>query len=146
MFYGCTINMEYVQYIMNDIRVVSFHNVIDTKILEFNMRQEKHRVETHHDGHKFEHHHENDLHRDHHEMAHGHMRKGYHEMMKDGGHEKEYIHSGEHGMMSGREVARELKMEGGGRQAKQHKQRMAAGMRDDTVYGKIPPRPGRIDS
>lgn len=111
--------------------------------------ERKGRVEMHNDGHKMEHHHDNDMHRGFHEEAYGHMKKGYSEMSEG----KEHIrpqyegYEGE-GMKGrgGREIARDIKMEGGGRQAKQHKQRMETGFRDDTVYGKMPPRPGKIDS
>jgi len=111
--------------------------------------ERKGRVETHHDGHKIEHHHDNDLHRDHHEEAYGHMKKGYKEMSDGREHVREQYEGFEGsgaGGMGRREIARDIKVEGGGRQAKQHKQRMEAGFEDDTVYGKIPPRPGKIDS
>jgi hypothetical protein len=98
----------------------------------------KSRVESHKmGGMKIEHHHDNDMHSDHHKNAYGHMDMSYNEMHKAGGHKAESRYSGISGLPRG-----EVKMmenSGGGRMSKQHKQ-------DDTVYGKMPPRPGKIDS
>jgi len=112
----------------------------------------KSRVESHKmGGMKIEHHHDNDMHKDHHEKAHGHMTRGYHEMHKLGGHAPESQYEGIRGLPMGE--VREVERAGAGRMAKQYRQREAMedrGMgresRDDTVYGKIPPRPGKIDS
>lgn len=98
----------------------------------------KSRVETHRmGGMKIEHHMDNDMHSDHHENAYGHMDKSYHEMMKDGGHKAESRYEGIRGLPKG-EVSK-MENSGAGRMARQARQ-------DDTVYGKIPPRPGTIDS
>lgn len=110
-----------------------------------------HKVETHLDGHKFEYHHDNDMHEDSYEMAHGHRNSPFTEMHADGGLPREEMYYGiTGGDMNARrgmgEMEKERKMEGGGRMARQHKQRLGTGMRDDTVYGRLPPIPGRIDS
>lgn len=114
------------------------------------------KVHTMHDGHKHEYHYDDDhhhkMHHDAHEISHGHRDMGYHDMHEHGGLPRETIYYGINGgsiadRRSGMaEVERDRKMEGGGRMARQHKQRAGAGMRDDTVYGKMPPVPGRIDS
>jgi len=115
-------------------------------------KEHKSRVESHKmGGMKIEHHHDNDMHRDHHEKAHGHMGRGYHEMHKMGGLKPESQYEGVRGLPMG-EVHR-LEKSGAGRMARQYREREAmedSGRerkpKDDTAYGKLPPRPGTIDS
>lgn len=112
----------------------------------------KSRVESHnYGGMKIEHHHDNEMHKGHHEMAHGHMDRDYHEMHKMGGLMPESQYEGIRGMPMG-EVHR-LEKAGAGRMARQYRQReaMEEGKdtrmpTDDTVYGRLPPIPGTIDS
>lgn len=86
---------------------------------------------THSLEYKIEYFPDNDMHGDVHDKMHGY---------RDGSHMK--------GGMNVREAERELKTHSGGRLAKRHRQYEAAGGRDidDTVYGRLPPVPGRIDS
>lgn len=91
---------------------------------------------------------DNDMHDDVHERMYG-YRDGSH--MKAGRGEYVGGHPLKTGGASMMEIEAELKTHSGGRMARRDRQYKAAGKSmgndvDDTVYGRLPPVPGRIDS